>query len=151
MGCSGLTVDVRPALLVWAFRPRIYVPERLEPRQLRPGGAPSQRQRWSSEVTDTSIRTDRPPGQGPTADEDRLLGEHHPAKGTRLTLRAWGDEVILWRHRSPGNSGPDADPAAYISRVDGRIHVEWDAWHCKHKPVWMPSVEDWIRDTLAAS
>jgi len=106
-------------------------------------------------VTDTSIRTDRPPGQDDAAasgDEDRILGECHPTKGTRLTLRTWGNQVILWRHRTPGNSGPDADPAAYITVVDGTVtDIEWDTWHLRHKPVWMPSVEDWIRETIGGA
>lgn len=102
-------------------------------------------------MIETSIRTDRPPGQDDAAasvDEDRLLGECHPTKRTRLTLRTWGNEFILWRHRSPGNSGPDADPAAHITCVDGVVAIEWDDWHLRHKPVWMPSVEDWVRELL---
>lgn len=104
-------------------------------------------------MTDTSIRTDRPPGQGnaaASADEERLLGECHPTKSTRLTLRTWGSEVILWRHRNPRNSGPDSDPAAHITRVDGVVIVDWDDWHRKHKPEWMPSVEGWVREILEA-
>jgi hypothetical protein len=100
-------------------------------------------------VTDTSIRTDSPPGQdGGDADEDRLLGEFCPSKDVRLTLRAWGDEVILWRHRNPRNSGPDSDPAAHITRVDGGVIVDWDEWHRKHQPVWMHSAADWVREVL---
>jgi hypothetical protein len=95
-----------------------------------------------------------PPGQGDaaaSAAEDGLLGECHPAKGTRLTLRAWGGKVILWRHRNKRNSGPDADPAAYVTCAAGVVTaIKWDDWHQRHQPVWMASVEDWVRETLEA-
>jgi hypothetical protein len=100
-------------------------------------------------VTDTSIRTEAPPGQDDA--EGRLLGEFQPATYVRLTLQEWQGRITLWRHRNPRNSGPGADPAAHIKRIDGVTIIDWDAWHRKHKPVWMPSVEDWVRDTLRAS
>jgi hypothetical protein len=80
-----------------------------------------------------------------------FLGEFHPARGTRLTLEEWRGQVTLWRHRNPANSDPGADPAASVTAVDGRIDVDWDPWHRKHKPAWMATVEDWVRDTLGAS
>jgi hypothetical protein len=96
-------------------------------------------------MTDTSVDSDSPPAQD---DSDGLLGEFQPATYVRLTLQRWGDEVILWRHRNPRNSGPNADPAARITRVDGVTITDWDDWHRKHRPVWMPSVEDWVREAL---
>lgn len=100
-------------------------------------------------MIETSIRTEGHPGQDDS--EGRLLGEFQPARYVRLTLRERGGQVILWRHRNPRNSDPDADPAAHISRIDGVTIIDWDAWHRKHRPVWMPSVEDWVRETLGAS
>lgn len=99
-------------------------------------------------MTTPIVRTTRPPGQD--AGEDRLLGECHPTKSVRLTLRACAGKVVLWRHRSPGNSGPNSDPAAHITRVDGVVIIDWDDWHRKHRPVWMPSIEDWVRELLDA-
>jgi hypothetical protein len=98
-------------------------------------------------MTDVSIRTERPSGQG-DADDDRFLGEMQPATYVRLTLSERGDGAVLWRHRNPGNSKPDPDPAARITRVDGVTVIDWDDWHRKYRPVWMPAAEDWVRETL---
>lgn len=102
-------------------------------------------------MTSPSIRTNAPPGQDESGvDEVCLLGEYSPAKHVRLTLHARDDKAVLWRHRSPGNSGPAADPAAHITYADGVVNsFEWDDWHRQHKPVWMPSAEDWVRQTIA--
>jgi len=94
-------------------------------------------------MTTPSIRTDSPPKQG-------LLGEFHPANGVSLTLHSRGTEVLLLRHRV-NTYASAADIAARVVCTGGAVSVvKWDEWHLEHQPVWMPSVEDWIRETIEA-
>jgi hypothetical protein len=94
-------------------------------------------------MTNISLEAGHPPTQG-------ILGECHPAANVRLVLRRQDGETYIERPSWGSRSGTDEDIAAIITRVDGETRVEWNDWHRKHKPVWMPSVEDWVRELLDA-
>lgn len=93
-------------------------------------------------MTDTSVDGPAPPGQ--------LLGEYMPTAVVRLTLLDCGNgEAVLERHRY-GSATPPSEIAARIRHAGAVVSaVEWDKWHRRHKPVWMGSVEDWIRHKIA--
>lgn len=91
-------------------------------------------------MTDTSVNAAGRPKQG-------LLGEFKPTNGVTLTLHRRDSGIILLRHRVNTYANA-ADIAARITYTDEDVTAEWDDWHLRYKPVWMPIVEDWIRETL---
>lgn len=92
-----------------------------------------------------SVEASHPPTQ-----EDGFLGEYSPAMIVRLTLHRRNKGAVLFRHRNPRNSSPLPDPVAWVTCVDGAVaDIEWDDRHQRAQPVWMGSVEDWVRATIA--
>lgn len=95
-------------------------------------------------MSDARVNAAEPPGQG-------LLGEFKPTKGVRLTLHRRESGIVLLRHRVNTYANA-ADIAAHVTCTDGVVTgTDWNDWHRKHQPVWMPTVEDWIRETVKAS
>jgi len=96
-------------------------------------------------MTTPRVETDNAPPQ------DVVLGEINPTPGARLSLHDHGDRIILQRHRF--NTYADGSSfAARVTVADGAVtDIAWDDWHRKCQPVWMSTVEDWIRETIEAS
>lgn len=93
-----------------------------------------------------SVDAQAPPGQA------RILGEYSPTKDVRLTLHRRNKGAVLLRHRNPRNSSPLPDPVAWVTCADGTVtDIEWDDRHQRAQPVWMGSVEDWVRATIEAA
>lgn len=91
-----------------------------------------------------SVEASHPPTQV------RILGECNPAANVRLILCRQDGETYIERPSAGSRAGTDEDIAAMVTHEGNSVSVEWNAWHRKHQPVWMPSVEDWVRELLAA-
>jgi hypothetical protein len=99
-------------------------------------------------TNDTSLRSADPPTQADAGDSyGRHLGTHAPSQGVRLSLHVRDTEVLLLRHRSGSRRAERPDVAARATYADGQLagEIAWDEYHRAAQPVWMPSVEDWMR------
>lgn len=94
-------------------------------------------------MTTPSVEASHPPTQA------RILGECSPAANVRLVLRQQDGETYIERPSMGSRAGTDEDIAAIVVREGDTVNLEWNGWHQRHRPVWMPSVEDWVRELLA--
>jgi hypothetical protein len=96
-------------------------------------------------MTTPRVEATHPPTQA------QILGEFSPAANVRLILRQQDAEMFLERPSIGSRAGTDEDIAAFVTREGDTMNLEGNAWHQRHQPVWMPSVEDWVRATIEAA